>query len=722
MTTIHAYTNDQKILDQIHPDLRRARAAAMSMIPTTTGAARAVGEVLPELKGKLDGSAIRVPVPDGSLIDLTFTPEARHHAATRSTQILKAASESERAEGHPRLHRRAAGLDRHHPHAAQARPSTASKPRCSKASWSASSAGTTMNGASRTAWSTPPRRWRSSARLSYTPFRYGWHPLPECNVRAAWLPRATRCELANSSMMSDFKTLDDLPEDLTGKKVLVRVDLNVPMDGAKVTDDTRLRAMLPTVLELSDRGAIVLLLSHFGRPKGESAARHVDRAAGAADASADRAVGALHRGLPGAGGGSGRSRPCCRATSACSRTPASTSARRRTTPSSPRRWPRSAIITSTTPSRPRTARTPRPRASPISCRALPAGRWRRSSRRSSSALGNPERPVAAVVGGAKVSTKLAVLGHLVGKVDHLIIGGGMANTFLAARGVNVGKSLCEHELTGEAESDLRRAPKQAGCTIHLPYDVVVAKEFAPNPPSVRTCNVHEVAGRRDDPRRRPGRGRGARRRAQDLPDAGVERAARRVRDAAVRRGDGRAGEDRGGADQGRLAGVGRGRRRHGRRAQPRRRRARISPSSRPRAGRSSNGWKGARCRASRRWSANERDRAARLGRITPVHVERAADVDDRSTAASSRLTIGAAQRKPDVGDLRIGRRDVSVALDSGGRTVAGRVIRDIRAIPRAVQGERKIGGVLCRWTIASSARSGSVHNTAACPCRHQLER
>jgi phosphoglycerate kinase len=107
------------------------------------------------------------------------------------------------------------------------------------------------------------------------------------------------------------------------------------------------------------------------------------------------------------------------------------------------------------------------------------------------ALGNPERPVAAVVGGAKVSTKLAVLGHLVSKVDHLIIGGGMANTFLAARGVNVGKSLCEHELTREAESIFSRAD-EAGCTIHLPYDVVVAKEFAPNPPSIRTCNVHEV--------------------------------------------------------------------------------------------------------------------------------------------------------------------------------------------------------------------------------------
>jgi glyceraldehyde 3-phosphate dehydrogenase len=93
MTTVHASTNDQKILDQIHEDLRRARAAAMSMIPTTTGAARAVGEVLPELKGKLDGSAIRVPVPDGSLIDLTFTP-SRDTTKEEVNSILKAASES----------------------------------------------------------------------------------------------------------------------------------------------------------------------------------------------------------------------------------------------------------------------------------------------------------------------------------------------------------------------------------------------------------------------------------------------------------------------------------------------------------------------------------------------------------------------------------------------------------------------------------------------------
>jgi glyceraldehyde 3-phosphate dehydrogenase len=98
MTTVHAYTNDQKILDQIHSELRRARAAAMSMIPTTTGAARAVGEVLPELKGRLDGSAVRVPVPDGSLIDLTFTPK-RDTNVEEVNGVLKAAAESGRLKG-----------------------------------------------------------------------------------------------------------------------------------------------------------------------------------------------------------------------------------------------------------------------------------------------------------------------------------------------------------------------------------------------------------------------------------------------------------------------------------------------------------------------------------------------------------------------------------------------------------------------------------------------
>ena len=290
--------------------------------------------------------------------------------------------------------------------------------------------------------------------------------------------------------MARFKTLDDLPGDLTGKRVLVRVDLNVPMDGAKVTDDTRLRAMLPTVLELSDRGAIVLLLSHFGRPKGEkrpdmSTAQLVlpiHRLAGRSvrfieDCQGPEAERAISTMLPGNIGvlentrfhaGEEKNDPKLAkamaalgnyyvndAFSAAHRAHASTEG-----------------ITHYLPG--------------FAGRAMEA-----ELKALERALGNPERPVAAVVGGAKVSTKLAVLGHLVGKVDHLIIGGGMANTFLAARGIDVGKSLAEHDLTGEANAIFERAD-EAGCTIHLPYDVVVAKEFAPNPPSMRICNVHEV--------------------------------------------------------------------------------------------------------------------------------------------------------------------------------------------------------------------------------------
>lgn len=287
-----------------------------------------------------------------------------------------------------------------------------------------------------------------------------------------------------------FQTLDDLPSDLSGKRVLVRVDLNVPMHDGAVSDATRLRAALPTILELADRGAIVLLLSHFGRPKGQRrpdmstallvkpltdltgrSVRFVEDCAGP---DAERAITTMTAGSIGVLEntrfhlGEEKNDPELSkgmaalgdyyvndAFSAAHRAHSSTEGVAHLLPS-------------------------------FAGRAMEA-----ELKALEKALGNPERPVAAVVGGAKVSSKLAVLGHLVDKVDHLIIGGGMANTFLAARGVNVGKSLCEHDLTGEAEAILDRAD-QAGCTVHLPYDVVVAKEFAPNPPSVRTVNVHEV--------------------------------------------------------------------------------------------------------------------------------------------------------------------------------------------------------------------------------------
>ncbi len=287
-------------------------------------------------------------------------------------------------------------------------------------------------------------------------------------------------------MSRNFKTLDDMG-DIAGKRVLVREDLNVPMADGAVSDDTRLRATIGTVTELADRGAIVLILAHFGRPNGQPnpsmslsqvvrplsqvlgrEVRYVDWEGDAENVAtlrpSDIAVLENTRFF----GGEETNDPAVVARfaalgdlyvndafSAAHRAHASTEGL---------------------------------------ARALPAFAGRQMEAELDAldkALGNPQHPVAAVVGGAKVSSKLDVLKHLVGRVDHLVIGGGMANTFLAARGVNVGKSLCEHDLTGTAD-EIFAAAEKANCTIHLPYDVVVATEFRPNP-ATRTVNVHEVA-------------------------------------------------------------------------------------------------------------------------------------------------------------------------------------------------------------------------------------
>ncbi|GLR48651.1 phosphoglycerate kinase [Sphingomonas astaxanthinifaciens] len=288
-----------------------------------------------------------------------------------------------------------------------------------------------------------------------------------------------------------FQTLDDLPSDLTGKKVLVRVDLNVPMQDGAVSDATRLQAALPTILELSDRGAIVLLLSHFGRPKGQN--------------RPDMSTALLVKPLTDLTGRSVRFIEDCQGAQAAraitTMTPGAIGVLENTRFHAGEEKNDPALsqgIAALGDFYVNDAFSAAHRAHSSTegvAHLLPAFAGRameKELKTLEAALGSPERPVAAVVGGAKVSTKLAVLGHLVDKVDHLIIGGGMANTFLAARGVNVGKSLCEHDLTGEAEAILERADA-ANCTVHLPYDVVVATEFAANPPSMRTCNVHEVA-------------------------------------------------------------------------------------------------------------------------------------------------------------------------------------------------------------------------------------
>jgi phosphoglycerate kinase len=290
--------------------------------------------------------------------------------------------------------------------------------------------------------------------------------------------------------MSAFRTLDDLG-DVTGKVALVRVDLNLPMQDGAVTDDTRIRAAMPTVLELADKGAKVLLLAHFGRPKGErSSTQSLSMVVGAVqdvlgrevmfvpEVSGDvvkQSVGILRNG-----------------DIAILENTRFWKGEEKNDPELAKAIAANAdlYVNDAFSAAHRAHATTEGLA-----HVLPAyaGRSMQAELEAlEKALGNPERPVAAVVGGAKVSSKLDVLKHLVGQVDHLIIGGGMANTFLAARGVAVGKSLCEHDLAATAEAIMEAADK-AGCTIHLPYEVVVAKEFAANPPSLRTANVHEVA-------------------------------------------------------------------------------------------------------------------------------------------------------------------------------------------------------------------------------------
>jgi phosphoglycerate kinase len=291
-------------------------------------------------------------------------------------------------------------------------------------------------------------------------------------------------------MMASFKSLNDLG-DVRGKVALVRVDLNLPMHEGRASDLTRVEAVAPTILELADKGAKVLLLAHFGRPKGQRSStlstslvqgdvervlnREVMFIPEVAGPVVEQSIGILRPGDIGL-------------------------------LDNVRFWPgeeandpdfaRAIAAHGDFYVNDAFSAAHRAHASTVGlAHLLPAYAGRAMERELSAldrALGNPEPPVAAVVGGAKVSTKLAVLQNLVGRVQHLIIGGGMANTFLAARGVNVGASLCEHDLAETANAILNTA-EQAGCTVHLPYDVVVAREFAANPTSLRTCNVHEVS-------------------------------------------------------------------------------------------------------------------------------------------------------------------------------------------------------------------------------------
>jgi phosphoglycerate kinase len=291
------------------------------------------------------------------------------------------------------------------------------------------------------------------------------------------------------SAMTAFKTLDHIG-DVKGKRVLVRVDLNVPVADGKVTDATRIERVAPTITELSDKGAKVILLAHFGRPKdgptpefslepiAQATSEVIGRPVGfASDCVGERAASAVdamkegeilllentrfHKGEE--KNDTAHTEKLAKngdvfvndAFSAAHRAHSSTEGLARVLPAFAGRTMQAEL------------------------EALEAG------------LGNPKRPVVAIVGGAKVSTKIDLLMNLVKKVDALVIGGGMANTFLAARGTNVGKSLCEHDLADTAKQIMIEAAA-AGCAIILPSDGVVAREFKAGAP-------HEIVAIEDVP-------------------------------------------------------------------------------------------------------------------------------------------------------------------------------------------------------------------------------
>ena len=266
-----------------------------------------------------------------------------------------------------------------------------------------------------------------------------------------------------------WKTLDDM--DLDGKTVLTRVDINVPVEDGRVTDATRIERIAPTVADIRAKGGRVVLLAHFGRPKGQSVpdmslrqlVPALESAFGTEVAFADGGYRAAVDALP----------------------------------------PRGILLVENTRFHPGEEKNDRDFAARLAslgdvycndafsaahrahssteaiAHLLPAcaGRLMEAELKAlEAALGSPARPVVAVVGGAKVSTKLELLSNLVRKVDFLVIGGGMANTFLAAQGIGVGKSLAEHDMAGTAREILDQA-SASSCEIVLPSDVVIAREF-----------------------------------------------------------------------------------------------------------------------------------------------------------------------------------------------------------------------------------------------------
>jgi phosphoglycerate kinase len=288
-------------------------------------------------------------------------------------------------------------------------------------------------------------------------------------------------------MSKPFRTLDDA--DLAGKRVLLRVDLNVPTENGRVTDATRIERVASTITEIADKGGKVILLAHFGRPKG-----------GPDEANSLKPVAAAVADII--------KRPVAFATDCIGKTADDAIAKMKNgdvlllentrfhkgeEKNDPAHVDALAKLGDIYVNDAFSAAHRAHATTEGLARKLPAHAGRAMQKELEAleaALGNPKRPVAAIVGGAKVSTKLELLGNLVNKVDVLIIGGGMANTFLFAEGKAVGKSLCEKDLAETARAIVAAAEK-AKCRILLPVDATVAKEFKAHAPA-RVVGVDHV--------------------------------------------------------------------------------------------------------------------------------------------------------------------------------------------------------------------------------------
>ncbi|MDB5475054.1 MAG: pgk [Phenylobacterium sp.] len=290
----------------------------------------------------------------------------------------------------------------------------------------------------------------------------------------------------------NFKTIDQA--DLAGKRALVRVDFNVPMEAGRVTDDTRLRAAVPTIEKLRAGGAKVILLAHFDRPKGKVVpsmslkpiVEPLSQVLGVPVAFAEDCVGPAAR----------------TAVNALAPGDVLLLENVRFHPgeeANDRAFADALAANGDLYVNDAFSASHRAHASTVGlARRLPAyagEQMRRELEALDAALGHPERPVMGIVGGSKVSTKLDLLKHLVTKLDKLAIGGGMANTFLYAQGHDVGASYCEKDLA-ETARDVIRLAGQNNCKLFLPLDIVVAEKIAPGAPA----RIRDVGSIDDDER------------------------------------------------------------------------------------------------------------------------------------------------------------------------------------------------------------------------------